>query len=130
MPNTREKLIELVTAALCNQSAEEVADHLIANGVTVRGEIDAKIYQLMRECERLKEEKERLANAVNVLEEINSDFYKKLRSVTVQEWIPVTERLPEDNERVLICSQLSNQYVAQHYRGKFYVDGTHVASTH
>ena len=47
MPNTREKLIELVTAALCNQSAEEVADHLIANGVTV------------------------------------------------QKWIPVTERLPE-----------------------------------
>ena len=36
MPNTREKLIELVTAALCNQSAEEVADHLIANGVTVQ----------------------------------------------------------------------------------------------
>ena len=35
MPNTREKLIDLVTAALCNQSAEEVADHLIANGVTI-----------------------------------------------------------------------------------------------
>ena len=33
--DTREKLIELVTAALCNQSAEEVADHLIANGVTI-----------------------------------------------------------------------------------------------
>jgi hypothetical protein len=32
----REKLIALVTAALCNQSAEEVADHLLANGVVVR----------------------------------------------------------------------------------------------
>ena len=31
----RQKLIELVTAALCNQSAEEVADHLIANGVVI-----------------------------------------------------------------------------------------------
>ena len=35
MDNTREKLIELVTAALCNQSVEEVADHLIANGVKI-----------------------------------------------------------------------------------------------
>ena len=42
MPNTREKLIELVTAALCNQSAEEVADHLIANGVTMQKWISVK----------------------------------------------------------------------------------------
>ena len=31
----REKLIELVAAALCNQSIEEVAEHLLANGVIV-----------------------------------------------------------------------------------------------
>ena len=55
MPNTREKLIELVTAALCNQSVEEVADHLIANGVTI------------------------------------------------QKWIPVSERLPEPFVSVLAC---------------------------
>lgn len=49
----REKLIELVTEALCNQSVEEVVVHLLANGVTV------------------------------------------------QQWIPVTERLPEDKMVVL-----------------------------
>ena len=58
MPNTREKLIELLqcspTDIMGNRGVGALADHLIANGVTV------------------------------------------------QEWIPVTERLPEANERVLV----------------------------
>ncbi len=54
MPNTREKLIELLERWPCFGTAEEHADHIIANGVTV------------------------------------------------QKWIPVTERLPEANERVLV----------------------------
>lgn len=45
-------------------------------------------------------------------------------------WIPVEERLPEDNERILILSLLSNHYVAQHFRGHFYVDGTHISTSH
>ena len=45
-------------------------------------------------------------------------------------WIPVTERLPETNERVLICSELGNQYVAQHFGGRFYVDGTNIKTSH
>ena len=32
----RDRMIELVTAALCNQSAEEVADCLISNGVILQ----------------------------------------------------------------------------------------------
>ena len=63
MPNTREKLIELISESrvtdtadsVCINGSEYIADHLIANGVTV------------------------------------------------QKWIPVTERLPNDNERVLVC---------------------------
>ena len=71
MPNTREKLIELIQTAKSKKQYdflfgniddaidmksddEYIADHLIANGVTV------------------------------------------------QKWIPVTERLPEENERVLV----------------------------
>jgi hypothetical protein len=107
MPNTKEKLIELLTAyfgvdpAYYGIEAAHLAGHLVARGVTVQSGIDANTFRLMRECERLKEEKESLANAVNVLEEINSDLYKKLKGVTVQEWIPVTERLPEDEKKVL-----------------------------
>ena len=92
MPNTREKLIELLETVvspnevLCDGevlvSTARVADHLIANGVTV------------------------------------------------QQWIPVTDRLPEANEKILICSIIGNQYVAQHLRGHFYVDGTTVATSH
>ena len=55
MPNTREKLIELLKECFDNGlNFEESADYLIANGVTV------------------------------------------------QQWIPVSERLPEENERVLV----------------------------
>lgn len=36
----RERMVELVTAALCNQSAEEVAEYLLAHGVVfVRDDI-------------------------------------------------------------------------------------------
>lgn len=58
MPNTREKLIDVIrnfNSKIVPYYAEEIADKLIANGVTV------------------------------------------------QKWIPVTERLPEENERVLAC---------------------------
>ena len=59
MPNTREKLIELLAETpgigWSPSARHMVADHLISNGVTV------------------------------------------------QEWIPVTERLPDTAERVLVC---------------------------
>ena len=71
MPNTREKLIELLrkpikiasglvdsaNATMTYPYAEKMADHLIANGVTV------------------------------------------------QKWIPVTERLPEKGTTVLVCGE-------------------------
>ena len=85
MPNTREKLIELLSVnacpnAICNfcehfkngyacerHKKEAVADHLIANGVTI-------------------------ATDNNVGDKLTP----------TAEWIPVTERLPESYETVLV----------------------------
>lgn len=50
--------------------------------------------------------------------------------VAVQQWISITERLPGANEKVLICSLIGNQYVAQHLRGHFYVDGCNIGASH
>ena len=68
MPNTREKLIELISESrvtntensVCLNSSGHIADHLIANGVTV------------------------------------------------QEWVPVTERLPEPRVWVLCAGKYTD----------------------
>ena len=86
-----------------------LAESLIAHGVTVQGEIDANTYQLMRECERLKKQNESFANAVNVLEEINSDLCKQIKGVTVQEWISVKdERKPKQLQECLCVCQFDD----------------------
>ena len=74
MPNTREKLIDLLKECFDNgcYSFDEIADHLIANGV------------------RLKE--------------------KQATSDEASNWIPVDERLPEEDIRVLVWVGENNQY--------------------
>ena len=42
MPNTREKLIELLEILFCSAAALDLADYLIANGVTVNEWISVK----------------------------------------------------------------------------------------
>lgn len=37
--------------------------------------------------------------------------------VTVQKWIPVTERLPEEMKSVLTCDHKGNIHIMRHYRG-------------
>ena len=77
MPNTREKLIELFTqvAVLGDYlDMRKVADHFIANGVTV------------------------------------------------QQWIPVTERLPESGVHVLVACEMRGQYLS----GQYVCDGYYV----
>ena len=73
------------------------------NGVTVQSEIDANTFQIMRECEKLKEENESLVNAVNALEEINSELIKQIKAETVQKWISVKDRLPEEEGLYLVA---------------------------
>ena len=66
MPNTREKLIELISQVQYLGGLEEkVADHLIANGVTV------------------------------------------------QKWIPVTERLPDKDGDYLVVKKIFNNIIIQ-----------------
>ena len=74
MPNTREKLIELLKSScdvwVADSSAKLLADHLIANGVTV------------------------------------------------QQWIPVTERLPEDvygkdREKIVVLVRTKSGKISQ-----------------
>ena len=91
MPNTREKLIELVGSVRYGNISliknnfqkgfiEKIADHLIANGVT-------------------------LANQV-------ASSSKQLAS---SKWIPVTERLPEERKWVLIYTEIGRTLVAAWY---------------
>lgn len=131
--DVREKLVELIeqsgacfdcspVAGYEKDEIEKIASHLVAHGVTVQGEIDANTYQLMRECERLKEQNENLGNAVNVLEEINSDLCKQIKGVTVQEWISVKKRTPtEADGTVWVC--LAN--VFPYNEKEPYIDAKH-----
>ncbi len=171
MPNTREKLIELLEEIACRtddercQKCEEqdcvrcayenVADHLIANGVTVQ---DSKVVEIdhvtdtnVGEFERLSKEVDRLSQCVlyhdGHIADAIKEFVERLRidllktpmdyyyverqigitaenfianCVTVQKWIPVTERLPEDNSDVLAYMQNSIEsriFPASYHKG-------------
>ena len=99
-----------------------LAESLIAHGVTVQGEIDANTYQHMRECERLKKQNESFANAVNVLEEINSDLCKQIKGVTVQEWIPVSEP-PKEKGTYIVCTDKGGILLGHWYGKEWNVGG-------
>ena len=73
--NVKEKLVELIESARYwgSNTSEEIADHLIANGVTV------------------------------------------------QEWIPVDERLPENGVHVLLCCEIHR--CDGEITGKYVCDG-------
>ena len=57
--NTRKKLIELMDEYDYPSSIEGMADHLIANGVTVKDETLTNCQQWVAVTERLPEEKDR-----------------------------------------------------------------------
>ena len=82
MPNTREKLIELLAETpgigWSPSARHMVADHLIANGVTIADDVSAVAYNLSP-----------TDKDINV----------------PSKWIPVTERLPENGQTVLAYYQ-------------------------
>ena len=122
MPNTREKLIELLDVACtiannkCGATACDdcdgrgkngctlyyVADHLIANGVTVQNR------DIHWATERA---------------------YKNGLEAGKPKWIPVTERLPEDGIQVLVCTKHGKLFPAHSKYGKWRVSGS-VTITH
>jgi hypothetical protein len=62
---------------------------------------------------------------------INKTIIDRLiaNGVTVQEWIPVSERLPEDGVQVLACTKHGKAFSAHCERGRFRVSGS-VTVTH
>lgn len=100
MPNTREKLIELLRGAINTHTEKKeqwilggkvgeepmlfgsFADHLIANGVTIADDVSAVAYNL---------------------------------SPTEQKWIPVTERLPEEKRLVLAVCKSGKIFVGDYW---------------
>ena len=84
--DVREKLVELIESARYwgSNTSEEIADYLIANGVTMQENVEIS-------DELLKQLKN--APITNWKEESSIEV--------VQEWIPVTERLPEEGDYVL-----------------------------
>lgn len=84
MPNTREKLIELL------DEAEEWADH--------------KCDEL--ECEKCPADKMK----GNCVQQLMVDRLIA-NGVTLRKWIPVSERLPEDDEKVLILCKNGAMFV-------------------
>lgn len=100
MPNTREKLIELLNEASeilletvgsfnDNHGNGMRADHLIANGVTIADDVSAVAYNL---------------------------------SPTEQKWIPVTERLPECDQ-VVLCYKADRGVRTGKHLAATYADG-------
>ena len=80
MPNTREKLIEVKqTLEMCYKQGITSE----CNGCAYRGHNNVCMDALMED-------------ALAVINQLESN-------APVQKWIPVTERLPEENERVLAC---------------------------
>ena len=95
MPNTREKLIDMVFESLCAHShkscklAENIADDLIANSVTInRGTEDTPVAYKMSPTESL---------------------------TNCQQWIPVTERLPEEKQLVLAVCKSGKMFVGYYW---------------
>lgn len=105
MPNTREKLVELLTDRIPgidnelryvdDERVERLADHLIANGVTLRD----------HDCHWATE-----------------IAYKNGYEAGKPKWIPVTERLPEINKQVL-CFDSHNRIFMGGYLGANYKKG-------
>jgi len=148
MPNTREKLIELLETVVspnevhCDGevlvSTSRIADHLIANGVTVGKLLTEYLHPVVNyaglkgkylvfkadtgeqvsNCFVLRPDKDTAAvealrayarNTNN--ETLAEDIYNWVgKGVTVQKWIPVAERLPEEEGWYLVYTTPNREH--------------------
>lgn len=118
--DVREKLIELLweydQMRMMRMSIEECADRLIQKGLTVgKCKNDTKCSDLAI-CldENAKEKTERIVDLMTSFYGVDPGYYGVeayplashliAHGVTVREWIPVTERLPEIGRKCLIAN--------------------------
>lgn len=118
----REKLVELLweydQMRMMRMSIEECADRLIPKGLTVeKCENDTKCSDLAI-CldENAKEKTERIVDLMTSFYGVDPGYYGVeayplashliAHSVTVQEWIPVSERLPNNKEHDWVLAQV------------------------
>ena len=118
MPNTREKLIELLGGvqhiSFPQMGKEMVADHLIANGVVIQSDCQACAKATSEVIANLQK---RFATDNNFGDKISPAAYKlsatdKDNNVP-SKWIPVTERLPEEDGRYLVVKTIFNNSIYQ-----------------
>lgn len=92
----------------------------------------------MATCKDNLQVREKLVELINdcrAMEGYGMDLVEKqvdhliAHGVTVQEWIPVSERLPDDGEQVLACTKHGRAFSAHCERGRFRVSGS-VTVTH
>ena len=90
---------DIDTAIDMPHGAEYYADFLIANGVTVNGEKYKEIDKFIES--RVLDGKE-YPTAKLYYEDYQKELERLYNVVTVQQWIPVSERLPEKDGRYLV----------------------------
>ena len=125
--NMKEQLIKWIeeSGMLDNQSRCSIlADELIAHGVTLG---DSRPRFIVKTSHTgIADLQKALANPAILY----TDADETIIPIMPAKWIPVSERLPKDYEKVLICSVIGNQYVAQYFCEFFYVDGLKIGTSH
>ena len=102
MPNTRKKLIELLETLFCSATALDLADYLIANGVTTA---DDRPRFFIKRNHMGQEELEQIIGSGPVILSVGED---SIIPIHPGRWIPVAERLPEPRVWVLCAGKYTD----------------------
>ncbi len=81
--------------------------------------------KLKRRAQRVATEAWKMKITASVETILNQfiDWINEAETVDAQDWIPVTERLPEDNTVVLVCGKSGGVYTAIHNNSKTWTRG-------
>ena len=95
----REKLIELLETLFCSATALDLADYLIANGVTTA---DDRPRFFIKRNHMGQEELEQIIGSGPVILSVGED---SIIPIHPGRWFPVTERLPEKDGKYLLFTK-------------------------